>query len=155
MSVVPYSLCCSHFLGADAANYYLSVSVYNNNNLLVENVQTTRGAVVTDEGDSQLLLWLDTFHVQVPLDNIGDESYLIVELKRTGGSDEPIAWSSFVIDKSALNSEIAYLHLNAPPKVLSSHSPFVTPSPLDSVIEVEVVISKRTGKETKLFSALL
>lgn len=142
--------------GAEVANYYLSASVYNNNNLLVENVQNTRGAVVSEEGDSQLLLWLDTFHVQVPLDNIGDESYIIVELKKAGGaSEDPVAWSSFVIDKSSLDSEIVHLHLNAPPKVLNSHNVSVTPSPLDSEIEVEVVISKRTGKETKLFSALL
>lgn len=147
---------CRHFIGgAEAGNYYLSVSVYNNNNLLVENVQHTRGAVISEEGDKQLLLWLDTFHVQVPLDNIGDESYIIVELKRAGGSEEPVAWSNFVIDKSALNTEIVHLHLNAPPKVLSPHSPNVAASPLDSVMEVEVIISKRTGKETKLFSALL
>lgn len=136
---------------SDAGQATLKVSVYNNNNLLVENVQTSKvPSLQTDAASGgQVLLWLDTCHLQVPLDNIGDGSYVIVEVVQGGSTT---GWFSYVVDRATINTKVTKFTVNSPPVVLSASASGVSAAPSQSAMEVEVIISKRTGKETKMFN---
>ncbi len=137
---------------ADQAQYHLVVSTYSNNHSLVETAQTTASPIVVTNGAEELLLWLDEYHLQFPLDNIGDGSYIIVEFKRKlPASEETLSWCHIPIDKSKIDTETLHVDLCAPPKVLTSKPTGLALSPSQSSFDLEVIISKRTGKETMLF----
>jgi hypothetical protein len=142
-----------HFIGAqDSSQYSLSVSVFSNTHQLVESVQSTASPLVTSVQDQQVLLWLDEYHLQFPLDNIVDGSYLVGEFRRKNGSgpEETLSWFNITIDKAKIDTDVLKVDLCAPPRVLAA-KPTTVVSPSQSTLEMEVIISKRTGRETVLF----
>lgn len=139
---------------AEATQYQLVVSTFSDSHALVETAQTTCTPVVaTGAGGEQVLLWLDEYHLQFPLDNVNDGSYVIIEFKRrVSAVEETLSWGYVSLDKSQIDSKTLRVDLLTPPRVLSSAKPAGHAlSPSQSSLEVEVVLSKRTGKETALF----
>jgi hypothetical protein len=103
----------------------LRVSSYNVNHLLVEPAQLSPPPLhVTAEGG---LLWFEQFHLQIPLDNLEDHSYSIVELVRKANtasssssaanteSETVLAWTKLSLDRASITSESKALTFYAPP----------------------------------------
>lgn len=115
-----------------ASNYALRVSTYNANALLVEPSQVSPPPTVytsSDSASSQSWLWFEQFHLQSPLDNLEDHSYIVIELinKELIGS---LAWGRVSLDRQVINSETRTLTL-------------VNGDAVHSTLEVELSITKR------------
>jgi hypothetical protein len=66
-------------------NPYMSVSVYNSHQKLIENVHNLPYPVVRRES---FVWWACSWHMHTPLENIGDGCYVIVELKNITSPDQ-------------------------------------------------------------------
>lgn len=65
------------------SNYFLKISTFNANHLLVEAPQCSPAPflIQNKEADGkQYIYFLEYFHLQFPLDNLEDRSYIVMEL---------------------------------------------------------------------------
>lgn len=118
----------------------IKVSTHNKNNLLVEAPQISPSPLIrAPEGiDKQTALWLETYHLQFPLDNLQDHSYVVFEfIHKEDGDDEAetLATAKFELDFSTISSE---------PIII----PFYSTDPknnnmVHSKLSAEVIITKR------------
>ena len=84
--------------------------------------------------NKQLVLFLEEFYLQAPLDNIEDMSYLVIEFAAKD-SGSVLAWMKFILDKSVLNSEPALLPIYAGPRDSTDE--------VYGIIDMEIAISRR------------
>lgn len=154
--------------------YSLRATVVNINNLVVEPHQTSAqpwlvtGSATTS--DVQSWLWLDTFHMQIPLDNVEDGSYIIIQLLRCSAaaaaaaaamglatneeSTECVAWLRINLDKNAVDSEVLSLPFRKPPYVMQSEKEAAVGDAealvsATSHLNVEMNISTRNIKDAR------
>jgi hypothetical protein len=166
---------CRNFLSNTSnveGSYYFKVSTYNANHLLVEAPQCSPSPIIRDPNpfkNEQIILFLEQFHLQFPLDNLEDKSYIILEwyenrLNANGkdtaatttttttttpatGSATPStptdsalkAWGKIVLDRNALTSEKLQLSLYGPPV-----NTVTITSQVHSTLDIDFIITKRT-----------
>lgn len=64
------------------SNYFFKISTFNANHLLVEAPQCSPApfSIQTNTDGKQVIYFLEYFHLQFPLDNLEDRSYIVMEL---------------------------------------------------------------------------
>ncbi len=134
---------------AKASKYYLKVSTFNaTNHLLVEAPQSSPAPIVREVKDGQQVIsFFEVFHLQFPLDNLEDKSYVVIELlesiepesvAKPAVAGAPVidyvlhAWGKVVLDRNEISTETRHLSLFVPGS-----------DDIHAVLEMELVITKR------------
>lgn len=93
---------------------FLSVSVYNSKGQLSEPQQDI---VVPSFKRPNYLWWAQTWHMRTPLETLGKESFVAIELRDQGDSKKPrtIAWGVFHLDVDEMNTRTETLNMYLPP----------------------------------------
>lgn len=159
--------------------FQIQVGLFSKHHEEIESKQIAVSPTVLMSGNAaeQSLLWLQYWHMQHPLDNISNGSYIVVEYtKKPFANAKPeectlLSWLTYTIDHSTINSDIVVMTWNAPPfkeKYVAQHQHGMgmlrrksqgseldergsEAIPTSSTIELEIVINKRNVHEEELF----
>ena len=124
-----------------SSQLYLVVSVYNETKQLVEAAQQCASFSIESSGS---IHWLSVCPLQIPLENVGEGAFAVVEVR--SNVTTTILWQIIKLDKSSVDTKCFSLSLAPQPVVIAPSAPTVS-SPA-SVLEVELIISRRTGAES-------
>jgi hypothetical protein len=141
----------------------LKVATFNANHLPAEPFQISPPPTISST-DAHTWQWYEQFHLQIPLDNLEDHAYAVVELVRkvlstakagavedtAAPSANVIAWTKITLDRDIINSETKTLTFYMPPMVDESIGTATAGAgagqsqpTVHSTMEVELMISRR------------
>lgn len=123
------------------------VSVCNDSNQLVEVAQHCASLAIGV--NETTIFWLAVCPLQIPLENIGEGAFAIIEVRSSlsaGGT--VLLWQSLKLDKNSIDTKFFSLSLVPPPVVVSSAPGPVTNKTFESLLDIEMMITRRTGTES-------
>jgi len=164
LSVIFYRQTAMTEFDASIANECaLKVATFNANHLPAEPFQISPPPTISST-DAHTWQWYEQFHLQIPLDNLEDHAYAVVELVRkvlstakagavedtAAPSANVIAWTKITLDRDIINSETKTLTFYMPPMVDESIGTATAGAgagqsqpTVHSTMEVELMISRR------------
>jgi hypothetical protein len=133
--------------------HHLRVTVFNSNQLPAEDPQTCSGAILASTTASevqgqqqQVWLWLDTVHMQIPLDNLETGAYMVVEWLKSSGDTAAaavVASARINVDRAVVTSQLLSLPLQQQQQPQTQQQL----SPLATALNVEMLVSQRSATD--------
>lgn len=134
--------------GEQLESPFLSLSIYNNRQKLVESVQEVSRPILSR---SNYLWWAVTWHMQTPLENLDPGCILVLEFKdrRTvrGGilrgtqqQDIELAWTTLPMDIKKIESRSFALEMQLPP---FDHATIEERRPADCMIDGDMLLTRK------------